>query len=294
MSAPSPEDERPSMLPRLHGQTTPSSAATPEDASSASTENTNMVPSEGDSLPWGRRAMSFEEFRQFYVASQKLNYLSKQCNTTGRSGDPDGGGSTAQDSIGADALAEEVDRPRDVVGTLRRRIVRTQEEGPAPTQTVEGTPAIPPPAAQAPPAPLPPGLLARVTRIAGGCVHWLMAGAMRNRAQLFQFLLAFFVLYVQVKISKTHMICLLILYMTVKGVQVFVQNFQISHETGRTAAPSLLGRFFKPEGHVGSVSKLRKTGYILAKCAEAFLLSLCPTYSLEHLERELCADAIVR
>lgn len=90
------------------------------------------------------------------------------------------------------------------------------------------------------------------------------------------------------------MICLLVLYITVKGAQEFVRNFQISHEAGTTGAPSLLGRLFKPEGHVGSVSKLRKIGYVVAKCAEAFLLSLFPTYSLEHLERELCADGIVR
>ncbi|CAG9571366.1 hypothetical_protein_-_conserved [Leishmania major strain Friedlin] len=293
MSAPPPEDERPAMLPFLPAQAAPPAVATPPDAAAASTVDTEITSHDGNSPLSERRVMSFEEFRQFYVASRRLNYLSNRRDATGMPVDQEDGGVLAHDTVGADALASEAAGQRVVVGTLRWRIVGTNEDGPTPTQTPAAAPATPPPAAQAPPPPL-LGHLARVVRAVGGCLNWLANRVARNRAHLLQLLLVFFVLYVQVKLSSTHMICLLVLYITVKGVQEFVRNFQISHETGTTGAPSLLGRLFKPEGHVGSVSKLRKIGYVVAKCAEAFLLSLFPTYSLEHLERELCADGIVR
>ncbi|CBZ25036.1 conserved hypothetical protein [Leishmania mexicana MHOM/GT/2001/U1103] len=294
MSAPPPEDEQPAMLPFLPAQAALSAVATPADAAAASTADTSIASPEGDSPPSERRGMSFEEFRQFYVASQRLNYLSNQRDATGVSSGQEDGGAAAHDTVSADTLAGEAARQHVVVGTLRRRIVGTNEDSPTLTQTAAAAaaPATPPPAAQAPPPLL--GHLARVTHAVGGCLNWLANRVARNRAHLLQLLLVFFVLYVQVKLSSTHVICLLVLYITVKGVQEFVRNFQISHETGTTGAPSLLGRLFKPEGHVGSVSKLRKIGYVVAKCAEAFLLSFFPTYSLEHLERELCADGIVR
>ncbi|CBZ32838.1 hypothetical protein, conserved [Leishmania donovani] len=292
MAAPPPEDERPTMLPFLPAQAAPPAVETPADTAAVSTVDTNITSFDGDSPPSERRAMSFEEFRQFYVASRRLNYLSNQRNATEVSVSREDGGVLAHDTVSADALAGEAAGQRVVAGTLRRRIVGTNEDGPTPAQTAAAAPATPPPAAQAPPPPL--GHLARVIRAVGGCLNWLANRVMRNRAHFLQLLLVFFVLYVQVKLSRTHMICLLVLYITVKGAQEFVRNFQISHEAGTTGAPSLLGRLFKPEGHVGSVSKLRKIGYVVAKCAEAFLLSLFPTYSLEHLERELCADGIVR
>nr|CCM14784.1 hypothetical protein, conserved [Leishmania guyanensis] len=291
MSASLPADERPTMLPSLPAQAASPTAAAPAEVAAASRSGTSITSAERDSPPSERCAMSFEEFREFYVASRRSNYVSSQGNTAGSLVRRNDGGVPTHDTGDADALTGKAPGQLHVVGALRRRIVGTDDDSARPAQTA--APAVtPPPVVHAPPAPR--GRLARGARAVGGWMSWLANQAMHNRTHLLQLLLIFFVLYVHVKLSSAHLLGLIVLYVVVKGMQVLIRNFQITHEAGTIGAPSLLGRFFKPEGHVGPVSKLRKIGYVVTKCMEAFLLSFFPTYSLEHLERELRADGIVR
>ncbi|KAG5482800.1 hypothetical protein LSCM1_06830 [Leishmania martiniquensis] len=277
MSASSPNDGRPTALPSLPEQAALSPVATPAGVAGESTLGADIASAKGDSPPSERHAMSFEEFRRHYVASRRSNYLSSH-----------GKGMPAHGTDGPDELADEVTEQLDAVGVRRRRIVSASNDTRSAQTAATAAASTPPLAAQAPPA-----LLARVARSIGLFVSWLADRIMRNRAHYLQLLLVFFVLYVHVKLDSAHLVCLILLYVVVKGTQALLQNFHIGHETGTTGAPSLLGRLFKPEGHAGPVSKLRKIGYVVAKCVEAFLLSFFPMYSLEHLERELGTDGIV-
>ncbi|KAK7196562.1 hypothetical protein NESM_000594400 [Novymonas esmeraldas] len=242
-------------------------AADIEDASVTSADSD--APSPLTTSPSQRPALTYEEFRRLYVASHQANYASSHGRAAG-----------APVPAASPATAAPPPAARDGVGTLRQRLFAAANDA-------AGRPAPPT-------APVQPGRLARGVRTLGAWLSALAEHAMHNRAFVLQMALVFSILYYQTNLGGLFLLGLLALYAVVMAMQMLIRNFEVGHEAGATAAPSFLGRLFKPEGHTGPVSIPRKFGYIVTKCAEALLLSIFPTYSLEHLERELNADGIVR
>ncbi|KAG5509051.1 hypothetical protein JKF63_06059 [Porcisia hertigi] len=288
MSASPPQDERAAMTSSLPVQAAPPPMGPPTDTAAVSGSDTNVASPEGDLQTSERRMMSFEEFRQFYVASRRLDYLSDRDDSTGGSVRLESGHVRADRTGDVDTLSGGAKPRLDGAAGLRQRLFRS-DGGAARAVDAAAVAATPPPAAHAP-----PGRLALAAHAVGVWVNWLMQRVMQNMAHVFQLLILIFFLYSQVGWSGAHVLCLLAFLLLMSGLKELVQNFQITHEAGTTGAPSFLGRLFKPEGHQGPVSTPRRIGYIVAKCVEAFVLSFFPMYSVENLERELGVDGIVR
>lgn len=245
-----------------------------------------------------RRVLTYEEFRQLYVASKKSDFA-RQSRLTDPA-DPvyqphelmqlraEG---TAAEQERRRRLAEELCADLTALAqerhgvVLRRRVHGADERN----RTVAGQ--APLPAAAAPPPQ--PGVVVRVGAFVGGVVGWVVQQVGDNILSLLQFAFLGYLIYSQSDGDGSGVLLLMGFIAMLAVLRAIVRNFRIGHETGTVAAPSFLGRLFKPEGQADPVSTPRKLGYMAAKCVEAFILSLSPTYSVERLESELQVDDII-
>jgi hypothetical protein len=264
---------------------------------------TSTTTAESPASP-SRRALTFEEFRQFYVTSKRSSFLHKRHLHD----------DTVYHPHEIDQLREEeavVERERrrvlamdlcnDLTALMRDRNTGGGASSARPIHVVDnlhpdrGEALQPPPTPplQRPAPPPPPGMMARAGGAVGGAAQWAVQHITENFMHLLQFALLGCLMYSQSEGGGVFVIALMIIFAIFAVLRAVVRNCKIGRETGTVAAPSFLGRLFKPEGQQGLVSLPRRMGYIVAKCIEAFVLSISPTYSVERLESELQVDGIV-
>lgn len=234
-----------------------------------------------------RRALTFEEFRAFYVASKQSDFA-RQATTPEAVHYPQ----EVAELRAEEHLAEQ-QRRRHLAAELCADLtaLAQQRHGDGNRATAHGGVAATVAAQRRPPG---PGVLKRLATAFGAGVGWLVGFITDNIVHVLQFSLLGYLVYTQ---SEGNIVMLLLAFgafAALTALRAVVRSFRIGHESGTVAAPSFLGRLFKPEGHTGPVSQSRKLGYIVAKCFEALLLSVFPTYSVERLETELGVDGIVR
>lgn len=233
-----------------------------------------------------RRALSFEEFREFYVASKQSDFVRQTRTPLVAAHYP-----RELEELRAEEKTLEQERRRVLAEELCADLNALAQQGQGNMNgRVDNGESV----AQRQPQPQGPGLVVRIVEALLAGVGWLMVLVADNIVHLLQFSLLGYLVYTQSDGDSTTLLFMLGAFGLLSALRAVVRNFRIGHETGTVSAPSLLGRLFKPAGHTGPVSRGRKAGYIAAKCFEALLLSVFPTYSVERLETELGVDGIVR
>ncbi|KPI85851.1 hypothetical protein ABL78_5105 [Leptomonas seymouri] len=238
-----------------------------------------------------RQALTFEEFSQFYweLRNSDLTNPNRRDNSLNSN-------EHAAQREEEENLCRPLARPGASQGEFRRANDVNGLNGAAASVDSNPVDARQPPSL--PPAQPPQqeqlGVLDRIGFALAVGVVWVIEQMMENLFGIIEIGFTAYVMYSQQTSYSRSLLMFIGITVVLSVLQAIAPTVRIGREAGTVTAPSFLGRLFKPEGPTTPVSRPRKVGYIIAKCAEAFLLSIFPTYSVEKLEVELEVDGIAR